>query len=344
MAKSNPVEIRTSPHLKKNLSVDRIMMHVVYALVPVALWSVYQFGISAAAVILTSILSAMGTELLFCKLSNKPSTLSDNSALLTGLLLGLTLPPGFPLWMAAVAAFSGIGIGKVFFGGLGHNILNPALVGRAFVQAAFPVAITTWTPNLLPGRFLEFIPSTLSTPMLIPTSVADWIASKEVDSFTGATPLGLQKFENTTTELFDLFSGTTAGSLGETSFVLILIGGIYLAARNFLDWRIPVGIFASASIVALITQWSDPTHAGPLFHILSGGMALGAIFMATDMVGSPVTPAGVWLYAILIGALTVIIRVYGGLSEGVMYAILLGNIFLPLIELVTQPRSYGEAK
>ena len=344
MSKKNPVEIRTSPHLKKNLSVDQIMLQVVYALIPVALFSVYQFGLSAAVVILTTILFAMGTEHLFCKLGNKPSTLGDNSALLTGLLLGLTLPPGFPLWMAAVAAISGMGIGKIFFGGLGYNILNPALVGRAFVQAAFPVAITSWTPNLLQDRFLEFIPSTLTPPMLLPISTTEWLTGKNVDSFTGATPLGLQKFENTPTELFDLFSGTTAGSLGETSFILILLGGLYLAARNFLDWRIPVGIFASASVVALITQWSDPSLAGPMFHILSGGMALGAILMATDMVGSPVTPAGVWLYAFLIGALTVVIRVYGGLSEGVMYAILLGNIFLPLIELVTQPRSYGEAR
>jgi electron transport complex protein RnfD len=344
VSKRNPVEIRTSPHLKRNLSVDQIMLQVVYALLPVTLFSIYQFGISAAAVLLTSVLAAMGSEWLFCRLSNRPSTLNDNSALLTGLLLGLTLPPGFPLWMVVVAAVAGIGIGKVFFGGLGQNILNPALVGRAFVQAAFPVAITTWTPNLLPGRFLELIPSTLSWPLLLPHPVAEWISSKSVDGFSGATPLALQKFEQTTTATFDLFSGATTGSLGETSFLLILLGGLYLAARNFLDWRIPAGIFASAALVALITQWSDPSHAGPLFHLLSGGMALGAIFMATDMVGSPVTPAGVWLYAILIGALTVIIRVYGGLTEGVMYAILLGNILTPLIERVTQPRSYGAVK
>ena len=342
MKQHSAVEIRTSPHLKLAITVDKIMLHVIYAIMPVVLFSIYQFGLSALLVIATTVTFAMSTELLFCKLSNRPSTLHDNSAMLTGILLGLTLPPGFPLWMAAVAAIFAIAVGKVFFGGLGQNILNPALVGRAFVQAAFPVAITTWTPAQLTDRFVELIPSTLTTPLLQPTKITEWLTTKGLDDFTGATPLALQKFDKVSTSTSDLFMGTTTGSLGETSFILILLGGVYLASRNFLNWRIPVGIFLSASVVALITQLTDPTLPGPTFHLLSGGMALGAIFMATDMVSSPVTPKGIWLYAFFIGALTVIIRVYGGLSEGVMYAILLGNIAFPLIEQITQPRSYGE--
>ncbi len=341
MPATQPLEIRTSPHLKQARSVEWIMLQVIFALIPIALFSIYQFGISVALLITTTTVMAMATERLFCWMGDRPSTLQDHSALLTGMLLALTLPPGFPLWMGAVAAIVAIAIGKLFFGGLGQNILNPALVGRAFVQAAFPVAITTWTPGMMPGRFLELIPTTLTPPLLQPPPIQPWYHTHGMDDFTGATPLALQKFEKVTTTLSDLFTGVTAGSAGETSFILIVLCGLYLAFRNLLDWRIPLGIFIATSIMALLTQWFDPTLPGPMFHILTGGLALGAFFMATDMVGSPVTPGGVWFYAFLIGTLTVVIRVYGGLTEGVMYAILLGNISLPLIEQVTQPRSYG---
>jgi electron transport complex protein RnfD len=291
---------------------------------------------------------------MFCWLSEKPTTIGDNSAVVSGILLGLTLPPGFPLWMAAVAGFIGIALGKVIFGGIGFNVFNPALVGRAFVQAAFPVAITTWTPAFAPGRFVEFIPSTWTFPFAEPVSVAEWVkqvsasiqeVSPNVDAFTGATALSIQKFQQVTADVGDMFLGLTAGSAGETSALLILVCGGYLVFRRMMDWRIPaavlLGAFVSAGVFFLLDAEHNPD---PFFVLFSGGLMLGAVFMATDMVASPVTPLGVWIYGILIGFVTVIIRLFGGLSEGVMYAILLGNAASPLIEAVTQPRVYGTGR
>jgi electron transport complex protein RnfD len=339
------VEIRTSPHLKKAISVEQIMRNVVYALLPVCGWSVYQFGISALALILVTTLSAILTESLFCKLSGRPNSVGDFSVVITGLLLALTLPPGFPLWMAAVAGFIAIGLGKSLFGGLGYNVMNPALVGRAFVQAAFPVAITTWTPGFLPGRFLEFIPSSLAFPFMSPVDTGDWVRANAPDGFTGATPLALQKFEQVTTGTLDLLTGSVAGSLGETSALLILVCGLYLAVRKMMDWRIPAAIFLAATLVSGPLHLMNPdVYPSPLFVILSGGLMLGAMFMATDMVVSPMTPRGVWLYGGVIGLLTVLIRQFGGLTEGVMYAILVANALSPLIASVTQPRIYGATK
>lgn len=336
------IELRTSPHLKQTVTVEQIMRHVVYALLPVCAFSVYAFGISVLALLMVTTLTCMLGETLFCRLSGRPSTVNDWSIVITGLLLGLTLPPGFPLWMAAVAAVVAVGLGKALFGGLGYNVMNPALVGRAFVQAAFPVAITTWTPAFLDGRFSEFIPSTLTLPFMQPAAVADWIAQAQVDAFSGATPLALQKFEQISTPLGDLFSGMTAGSAGETSALIILAGGLYLAARRMMDWRIPVGVLLGAALTSLPFWLMDSArYPDPLFVLLSGGLMLGAVFMASDMVASPVTPRGVWIYSLFIGALTVIIRLFGGLTEGVMYAILLGNAISPLIATVTQPRVFG---
>ncbi|MES9929018.1 MAG: RnfABCDGE type electron transport complex subunit D, partial [Candidatus Thiodiazotropha sp. 6PDIVS] len=267
------------------------------------------------------------------------------SATITGLLLAMTLPPGFPLWMGAVAAFIGMAMGKAMFGGLGMNAMNPALIGRAFVQAAFPVAITTWTPAFFEGRFSQFIPTTLTPPFLQPPVVGEWVAQVTVDSFSGATPLALQKFEGVVTDHMDMLLGTTAGSAGETSALLILAGGLYLAARRMLDWRIPVLVLLGAALTAGVFFLIDPVkYPDPLFVVLSGGLMLGAWFMASDMVGSPVTPLGVVIYALMIGFLTVIIRLFGGLTEGVMYAILLGNAATPLIDQITQPRVFGQQR
>jgi electron transport complex protein RnfD len=336
------IELRTSPHLKQTVSVDQIMRNVVYALLPACLFAVYAFGISVLALLLVTTLTCVLCESLFCRLSGKPDTVNDWSITITGLLLGLTLPPGFPLWMAAVAALAAVGLGKALFGGLGCNVMNPALVGRAFVQAAFPVAITTWTPAFLDNRFTQFIPSTLTLPFMQPPDISDWVAQSQVDAFTGATPLALQKFEQISTAASELFTGMTAGSAGETSAVLILAGGLYLAARRMLDWRIPVGVLLGAALSSLPFWLMDPgQYPSPLFVVLSGGLMLGAVFMASDMVASPVTPLGVWIYSLFIGVLTVIIRLFGGLTEGVMYAILLGNALSPLIATVTQPRVFG---
>jgi len=339
------IELRTSPHLRKTHSVETIMRNVVYALLPIACFAVYQFGISALALLLTVVASCLLTEALFNYLGDRPQTLSDYSAVITGILLALTLPPGFPLWMGAVAGFIAIGLGKSLFGGIGYNLFNPALVGRAFVQAAFPVAITTWTPAYAANRFVEFIPTTLTLPFTEPADVAAWSESVAVDAYSGATPLALQKFEGVTTPALDLFTGMSAGSAGETSALLILLCGAYLVARRMMDWRIPLGILATVALLSWLLHLAAPqSNPGPLFMLFSGGLMLGAVFMASDMVASPVTPLGVWLYAALIGVVTVIIRLYGGLSEGVMYAILLGNAMSPLIEQITQPRAYGHAR
>ncbi len=344
MLSKQPVEIRTSPHLKQAQSVEDIMRNVVYALLPVCAFSVFQFGISALALLVVCVAACSGTEALFSRLQGKGNTVGDYSVLITGLLLALTLPPGFPLWMAAVAGFVGVALGKSLFGGIGFNVMNPALVGRAFVQAAFPVPITTWTPAFAQGRFTEFIPSTLTLPFMQPEPVDKWIAGLQIDGFTGATPLALMKFQHVPADTLDLLLGLVPGSAGETSALLIFVCGLYLAARRFMDWRIPAGVFAGAVAVSLPFWLLDPAiYPSPAFVLLSGGLMLGAMFMATDMVASPTTPLGVWLYGALIGVLTVVIRLFGGLTEGVMYAILIANAASPLIGNVTQPRVFGAA-
>ncbi len=342
---NKPMEIHTSPHLKKMISVDQIMRNVVYALLPVCAWSVYQFGISALSLMVVTTVTCLLTEALFCHLSNKPNTVADFSVVITGLLIALTLPPGFPLWMAAVAGFIAIALGKSLFGGLGYNVMNPALVGRAFVQAAFPVAITTWTPALAPGRFSEFIPSSLAVPFMSPVNTANWVKELAIDGFSGATPLALHKFEKISTDTMDLLIGNVAGSVGETSALIILLGGLYLAYRKMMDWRISAAIITAAAVTTLPFYLTAPEiYPSPLFMLLSGGLMLGAVFMATDMVASPMTAKGVWLYGAVIGFITIIIRLFGGLTEGVMYAILVANAMSPMISAVTQPRVYGERK
>lgn len=337
------IELRTTPHIHAPQDVVMIMRNVVFASLPMAAWAVWQYGLSALALLLAVVASCLITERLFNL--KQGNTLGDWSATITGILLFLSLPPGFPLWMGAVAGFSAIGLGKVLFGGLGMNVFNPALVGRAFVQAAFPVAITSWTPALFDGRFGSFIPSTLTAPFLIPAETAEWSTQVAVDAFTGATPLALQKFEAVNTPVLDLLTGMTAGSAGESAALIILLCGLYLAFRGMLDWRIPVSIMAGTAITAAVFHQIDPAaYPDAMFMLFSGGLMLGAWFMATDMVGSPVTPRGVIIYGLLIGFVTVIIRLFGGLTEGVMYAILLANAATPLIDQLTQPRIFGQRK
>ena len=342
---SQPVELRAAPHQHSGRDVPVIMRNVVYALLPICAFSVWQYGLSAAALLLTVTASCLLTERLLNKLSAQPGTLGDWSAAITGLLLALTLPPAFPLWMGFVAGFAAIALGKALFGGLGYNVFNPALVGRAFVQAAFPVAITTWMPAFSAQRMHEFSPTTLTSPLMAPPDISAWVRQQGVDAFTGATPLARWKFENVTASAHDLLSGTVTASTGETSAILILLCGIYLAMRKFMDWRIPVAVLASAALTAWLFQLYDPAHfPAPLFVLLSGGLMLGAVFMATDVTTSPVTPLGIWIYGALIGLVTVMIRYFGGLTEGVMYAILVGNALAPFIDQYTQPRVFGTHK
>ncbi|PSL01708.1 RnfABCDGE type electron transport complex subunit D [Cecembia rubra] len=332
---SKTLHISSSPHIKKDVSTDLIMKNVVYALLPVVLFSVYAFGINALLVIATSVFGCLLTEHLLCSWSKRESTISDWSAVITGILLGLTLPPIFPLWMAFLGAVLAIGLGKFVFGGLGYNAFNPALVGRAFLQAAFPVAITTWHPSFLEDRFFSISKSVLALPFAEPI----------VDGISGATPLSAFKFDKVTASTSDLALGLTSGSTGETCAWIILLGGIYLIYRNMMNWRIPVAILSTVFILSgLLFLLDNQVYPSPLFMLFSGGLMLGAVFMATDMVGSPITPLGVWIYGAFIGILVVVIRIWGGLPEGVMYAILLGNALSPQIDKMIRPKVYGTKK
>lgn len=326
------LHISTSPHLTKGDSVEVIMRNVVWSLMPVAIFSVYAFGWNAALVLITAVFSCVFTEHILCRLSHKATTISDWSAVITGLLLGLTLPPTFPLWMTFLGGMIAIGMGKFLFGGLGYNVFNPALVGRAVLQAAFPVAITTWYSGFLEDRFTSLNSSLLAAPFMKPV----------VDGISGATPLSAFKFDGVTTGTADLALGLVSGSAGETCAVLILLGGAYLVIRNFMNWKIPVSILATVFVFSGILYLIDPLkYPSPLFMLFSGGLMLGAVFMASDMVASPITTWGVIVYGIIIGVLVVVIRIWGGLPEGVMYAILLGNAISPHIDRLIRYRVYG---
>ena len=329
------LHISTSPHLKRSIGTDDIMRNVVWALLPASAFAVFSFGLSVFLMLATAVVAAVLTEHVLCWLSGQQSTVDDWSAVITGLLLGLTLPPAFPLWMAFVGSVIAIALGKFAFGGLGYNTFNPALVGRAVLQAAFPVAITTWHPAFLDGRFSNISSSTLALPFMEP----------QYDAISGATPLSAFKFDQVTTSSADLAMGLVSGSAGETCAVLILLGGVYLIARNMMNWRIPVALLLTVYIFSGIAYWFDPSaYPSPNFMLFSGGLMLGAVFMATDMVASPLTPPGAVLYGVLIGLLVVVIRLWGGLPEGVMYAILLANAISPHIDKALQPRVYGTVK
>ncbi len=319
--------VAASPHIGGPDDTPKIMWSVVGTLVPVVAVSIFFFGPSAFLVILAACLGALLTEQFF----GPKNALGDGSAAITGILLGLTLPPGVPLWMAFLGGVFGIAFGKLIFGGLGQNIFNPALLGRAFLQAAFPVAMTTFpTPG---GTWWTLRGDNFALPLM---------SAAPTDVITGATPLGLMKFEQTGTDLSNLMIGSTGGSLGETSGVIILVCGAYLAARNYLNWRIPASIFITVALLGGLFHLIDPVrYGGSLFMLFSGGLMLGAVYMATDMVTSPITDVGCWIFGFGIGFLVVVIRLWGGLNEGVMYAILLMNALVPFINRATQPRVLG---
>lgn len=324
--KASALIVSASPHLKAPASTPVIMWTVVATLVPLVAASFYFFGISALLVVSAATVGAVGTEAAF----GSRRTLADGSALITGLLLGLTLPAALPLWMAVVGGAIAISLGKLIFGGLGYNIFNPALVGRAFLQAAFPLPMTTWP-----------VPSTNIWTLAGDNFALPLMRADPVVMVSGATPLGLMKFEHVETPVTSLFLGSTGGSLGETSAVLILICGAYLAWKQFLNWRTPLSIFATVAVLSWAIHTVDAKYPGPLFMLFSGGLMLGAIYMATDMVTSPVTNKGRWIYGAGIGVLVVVIRLWGGLPEAVMYSILLMNAAVPAINRATEPRVFG---
>ncbi|MCB2153256.1 RnfABCDGE type electron transport complex subunit D [bacterium] len=335
-AQSPKLIISTGPFLKRPVDTPKVMRHVLYALAPVVLVALYLFGISALMVLLACTIGAMGTEWI---ITGRPrwseSTLRDGSALLTAILLALTLPPGLPIWMALMGGIVAVALGKYLFGGLGNNVFNPSLTGRAFLQASFPLALTTWPVHSGLQDFFRLRGDTFALPFMRP----------EFDAITAATPLAKMKFEGISTQASSLLLGNISGSIGETCALLLLAGGIYLGVRGFIKWRIPVGIFLTVAILATLLHLIDADkYPGPVQHLLCGGLMLGAIYMATDPVTSPVTPRGCWFFAAGIGILVVAIREFGGLPEGVMYSILFMNALSPLIDRWTQPRIYGAVK
>jgi electron transport complex protein RnfD len=321
-----------APLLRQGMTTPKAMRDVLYALLPATAASLWFFGLSAVLILVSCIAGAVAAEWLFADRQARVESLGDASGLLTGLLLGLTLPPGLPMWMAFLGGFVAISFGKVIWGGLGHNLFNPALLGRAFLLATFPIAMTTWVPATGDGGFLSIYPGNLALPFM----------QAQIDGMTSATPLGMLKFDQEVTALTNLMFGKTSGSLGETSGLLLLLGGIYLWLKRDLDWRIPVSILLTVVIFSACLGFFDAARfPTPLFSVFSGGLLLGAIYMATDPVTSPVTPRGAWIFGIGVGVLVMLIRVFGGLPEGVMYAILLMNAATPLIDRYTQPRVFG---
>ena len=317
--------VTASPHVRSQDSTPVIMWNVVGSLVPILASAAWLFGISALLVVAAAALGALLTERAF----GRSGSLADGSAVITGLLLGLTLPPGMPLWMAFIGGAFGIGFGKVVWGGLGQNVFNPALLGRAFLQAAFPVAITTWPT--IGGSFWALKGDLFAFPF----------TRAVTDAVTSATPLGLLKFEGKLTGVTHLVIGNTGGSVGETAALVILACGAYLAWKRYLNWRIPVSIMLTVAVLSSVLHLIDSTKPDALFMLFSGGLILGAVYMATDMVTSPVTNGGRWVFGAGIGVLVVVIRIWGGLPEGVMYAILFMNALVPFINRATQPRVFG---
>ncbi len=313
---TSELTLASSPHLHTDVTVRRIMSDVVIALLPAAAAGVYFFGIDAVFVITSAVLGAAGAEALVARIRGRAVPLYDGSAVVTGLLLALTLPPGVPLWMPLTGGAFGIIVGKSLFGGLGLNVFNPALVGRVFLVASFPVSMTSW-------RW--------------PVSSGEWMTSG-FDALSTATPLDLMRLQGVATPLGDLFVGRVAGCVGETSALALLVGAAYLLARGVIDWRIPISYIATVMSLAGIMGF-DPT-----FHLFAGGLILGAFYMATDYVSGPITPKGKLVFGAGCGVMTMLIRGYGGFPEGVTYAILLMNATVPLIERYTFPRIFGLKK
>ncbi|MCK5775471.1 MAG: RnfABCDGE type electron transport complex subunit D [Bacteroidales bacterium] len=318
-----------SPHIHSGNSTNNVMWTVVFAMIPALLVSVYFFGLGALLVTAVAVSASVFFEWAITKymLSQEP-TIMDGSAIITGLLLAFNLPSNLPIHIIIIGALVAVGIGKMSFGGLGQNPFNPALVGRVFLLISFPVDMTSW-PN--------------------PTGFAQNV----IDATTGATPLGimgegLRNGESAsaimeTLSLGKMMMGSIGGSLGEVSAIAILIGGAYMLYKKVITWHIPVSMLGSAFVLSLILSLVNPDlYACPGFHLLSGGMLLGAIFMATDMVTSPMSAKGQIFFGVGIGVLTIIIRTWGAYPEGVSFAILLMNAWTPLINRYMKPKRFGK--
>lgn len=314
------MNISGSPHVHSDDSVRKIMWSVVLALMPAFVVSIFYFGFPVVILTLVSVGCCVLFEYLIQRfiLKVKP-TVSDGSAVVTGLLLAFNVPSGLPVWMMVVGALVAIGIAKMPFGGLGHNPFNPALVARVFLLIAFPVAMTTW-----------------------PTPTPVWSVS---DIVTGPTPLGILK-EGGSAEMptyMNMLVGQMGGSFGEVSAIALLIGAVFLLIRKVITWHIPVSFMLTVFLFSGLFWLIDPTqYANPFFHLLAGGLILGACFMATDMVTSPMTPAGMIVFGIGCGLLTIIIRMFGAYPEGVSFSILIMNALVPLINKAFKPKTFAK--
>ena len=322
--------VSLSPHAHGTDTVERNMFGVVIALIPALLVSFLYFGLGSVVVCLTSVAACMFFEWAISKymLSQEPS-LTDGSAIVTGLLLGMNLPSNLPLWIIIIGALVAIGVGKMSFGGLGHNPFNPALVGRCFLLVSFPAQMTSWP---LIGQL-----------------------GKYSDAVTGATPLSIMKTAiktndpsvlNNVPDALHLLLGNNptggAGTIGEVCALALILGLCFMLWRKIITWHIPVAIIATVFVFSGLLHLANPVYANPLTVILSGGLMLGAIFMATDYVTSPMTHKGQIIYGVCIGFLTVVIRNWGSYPEGMSFAILIMNGFTPLINYYVKPKRYGE--
>ncbi len=304
--------VSLSPHIHSGNTVGGAMYGVLIALIPALLVSFYNFGLGAIIVTLTSAAACVFFEFIIQKYVMKQrATICDGSALLTGVLLAFNLPSNIPIWIILIGALVSIGVAKMSFGGLGNNIFNPALVGRVFLLISFPVQMTSWPE---PGQLTSYL-----------------------DATTAATPLAVIKMNVVNHfSVLDMALGNTPGSLGEMSAIALLLGLGYMLWKKIITWHIPVSIFASAAVMAVIVGLN------PLEQLLAGGLMIGAIYMATDYVSSPMTKKGMIIYGVMIGFLTIIIRRFGAYPEGVSFAILIMNAFTPLINKYVKPKRFGE--
>ena len=327
-----------SPHIHNGDSVEKNMYGVLIALIPAFICSVIFFGWGAIIVTAVSVAACLIFEYLIQKyLLRQNPTIWDGSAIITGVLLAFNLPVSIPLWIVAIGALVAIGVGKMSFGGLGNNIFNPALVGRVFLLISFPVQMTTWPT---PQGFATTDAVTGATPLAI---VKAALASNGTEAASGATAQGPQSVSEILAAhgitVPDMLYGNMGGSLGEVAAIALLIGFAYMLLRKIITWHIPVAIFATVIVFTGILHLANPEQfAGPLFHLFTGGLMLGAIFMATDYVTSPMTHKGMWIYGIGIGVLTVLIRVFGSYPEGMSFAILIMNGLTPLINHSCKPQ------
>ncbi len=317
--------VSVSPHIRDDETISHIMWQVNAALLPAALFAIWWFGIPALVNMLVGVAFAVLGEYLWQKGMHQPITAFDGSACITGLLLAMSMSPLLPPYMVAIGSLLAIVVAKQSMGGLGFNIFNPAHIGRAAIMVSWPVAMTTWT------------------------KMAD--ASGGVDAMTSATPLNILKMQGydalvatfgSQSDLYwNLFIGTRNGSLGETSTLLLLLGGLYLIWKGYVNWQVPVTMIATVAVLTWIFGPAGLFTGDPVFHVMAGGLMLGAFFMATDMVTIPMTIKGQLIFAVGAGALTVLIRLVGGYPEGVCYSLLLMNAVTPLIDRFCKPRIFG---